>query len=91
MGSSFTFSSKVQSSACGNKYLLCILNEPKEDYQDHLNDSGIVEAAAESLNPPKRLWMTAGGTALDVPGSPDKLKSLNDLPILYRTHYRWVE
>ena len=50
--------------------------------------AGIVEAAAECLDPPKKLWMLGGVTALDVPGSPDTSKGLNDLPILYRTPYR---
>ncbi len=51
---------------------------------------GIVEAVAECLEPPKKLWMLGGVTALDVPGSSDKLKSFNDLPMLYRTPYRYA-
>ncbi|KAK9918555.1 hypothetical protein WJX75_004945 [Coccomyxa subellipsoidea] len=69
----------------------CAINaagHAKDGHHFHLLFKGVVEAAADCLEPPKKLWMLGGVTALDVPGSPDTLKALNDLPILYRTPYR---
>ena len=50
--------------------------------------AGIVEAAAEALDAPKRLWMLGGITAMDVPGSTGPKAAINDLPIIYRLPYR---
>ncbi|BDA46907.1 hypothetical protein COCOBI_09-3600 [Coccomyxa sp. Obi] len=72
----------------GHSVAINAAGHAKDGHQFHLLFKGIVEAAAEALEPPKKLWMLGGVTALDVPGSPDTLKALNDLPILYRTPYR---
>ncbi len=49
-----------------------------------------MEAAAEALDAPKRLWMLGGITAMDVPGLRGLKAAINDLPVIYRLPYRHV-
>lgn len=72
----------------GHSVAINAAGHAKDGHQFHLLFKGIIEAAAECLEPPKRLWMLGGVTALDVPNLLDTSKALNDLPILYRTPYR---
>ncbi|CAL8471527.1 g11069 [Coccomyxa elongata] len=81
-------SSSVREALRGHSAAINASGHAKDGHQFHLLFKGIVEAAAECLDPPKRLWMLGGVTALDVPGSLDTSEALNDLPILYRTPYR---